>query len=202
MTTMAHVKTILLAAAVTLAGCGGGKAPAAPPPFRPQAIAKPPPPPAPKEKTDCDPASAADAKPFMPYEQRKMAIEEAQKLAKEGIGLLNSAKVAGIEKSAEEQFMTDAVEQFITALLADPYNVDATYNLSAAYARIDRVQCSINLLERLLQMRTHPSKKVSVESKLDKLLGRNKNPLDEDFDEMRSDTRFRELIQRAGAPAP
>ena len=41
---------------------------------------------------------------------------------------------------------TDAVEHLITALRADPYNVTATYNLAAAYARIGRKQCAINLL--------------------------------------------------------
>ena len=63
-----------------------------------------------------------------------------------------------------EQYQTDAVNDFITALAADPYNVKATYGLAAAYAKIGRKQCSINLLTRMLQMRPHPSKKAEVEA--------------------------------------
>jgi len=190
----------LLAVVLLLASCGGGAVTAAPPPLRPDEVVVDKGPPPPKEPTDCDPTSAADAKPFLPYEQRKLSIDEAQELAKEGIGLLNQGKVA--DPAAKEGLTTDAVEKFITALKADPYNVDATYNLAAAYALIERVQCSINMLERLLQMRPHASKKSSVEAKLDLLLGRGKAKLDPDFDEMRGDDRFRDLIQRAGAPMP
>ncbi len=192
---------ILAAVLIGFAACKP-KVPPAPAPFRPVPVPAPVKPPPPKEKTDCEPASAADALPFMKYEERKMSIDEAQDLAKEGIGLLNSAKTNGIDDAAKEQFTTQAVDQFITALLADPYNVDATYNLAASYALIERYQCSINLLERLLQMRGHPSQKATVESKLDKLLGRGKNTPDSDFDGMRADSRFRELIQRAGSPTP
>jgi hypothetical protein len=183
-----------------LAGCGGGAVTAAPPPLRPEEVVVDEGPPPPPEPTDCEPLSAADAKPYLPYEQRKMSIDEAQELAKEGITLLNQGKVA--DPKAQEDLTTEAVDKFITALLADPYNVDATYNLAAAYALIDRFQCSINLLERLLQMRSHPSQKEKVEAKIDLLLGRGKAKIDPDFDEMRSDARFRELIQRAGTPLP
>ena len=53
----------------------------------------------------------------------------------------------------------------------------------------------MNLLTRLLQMRTHPSKRATVETHLDMLLGR-KQALDPDFAEMRRDDRFRELIKK------
>lgn len=185
-----------------LAGCGGGKVTAAPPPLRPQPIEETMKPPEPKAPTDCDPPSSADSLPYLPYEQRKMSIEEAQEIAKAGIGLVNNAKAAGLENTAGEDLMTEAVAKLITSLQADPYNIDATYNLAASYALIDRVQCSINLLERLLQMREHPSQKAQVEAKLDLLLGRGKAKIDPDFEEMRSDSRFRELIQRAGTPSP
>ena len=62
----------------------------------------------------------------------------------------------------------------------------ATYNLAAAYARIGRKQCSLNLLTRLLQMRAHDAKRPEVEAHLDRLLGR-KQVLDPDFSEMRND---------------
>jgi hypothetical protein len=92
--------------------------------------------------------------------------------------------------------LKEAVDGFITALLADPYNVNATYNLAAAYARVGRGQCAINLLTRLIQMRDHASRKEEVESKLDRLLGRKKTTLDPDFAQMRDDQRFRGLIAK------
>ena len=95
----------------------------------------------------------------------------------------------------QEVVRPQAVDDFITALRADPYNIEATYSLSAAYATIGRYQCTINLLTRLLQMRPHPAKHADVEAHIDKLLGR-KQPLDPDFAEMRKDDRFRALIQK------
>ena len=97
---------------------------------------------------------------------------------------------------APQQYQTDAVNDFITALAADPYNIKATYGLAAAYAKIGRKQCSINLLARLLEMRPHPSQHAEVEAKLDHLLGRNRQALDPDFNDMRRDDRFRALIQK------
>jgi hypothetical protein len=88
-----------------------------------------------------------------------------------------------------------AVDDFIDSLKADPYDVKATYGLAAAYAKIGRTQCSINLLTRLLQMRPHVSKHAEVEAALDRLLGR-RQVLDPDFSEMRGDERFRELIKK------
>ena len=45
-------------------------------------------------------------------------------------------------------------------------------------------------------MREHPSRQDFVEDKLDRLLGRNKQSLDPDFNDMRDDVRFRTLIER------
>ncbi|HEY5949109.1 MAG TPA: hypothetical protein VIV40_26635, partial [Kofleriaceae bacterium] len=110
-------------------------------------------------------------------------------------GNLKAANSAEVDRMTREQYQTSAVNDFITALSADPYNVKATYGLAAAYAKIGRKQCSINLLTRLLQMRPHPSKKGEVEHFIDQLLGR-KQPLDPDFSDMRRDNRFRELIAK------
>ena len=100
-----------------------------------------------------------------------------------------------VTRATREDTITQAVDDFITALRADPYNVEATYSLAAAYATIGRYQCTINLLTRLLQLRPHPSKRADVEAHLDKLLGR-KQVLDSDFAEMRRDDRIRALIQK------
>jgi hypothetical protein len=160
-----------------------------PPPLRPD--------PAPKQDTqvqkDCDPTDPdTELKPIS-FDQR--SIPEGMRLADQAYSELNGANSAEVDRLTREQYQTDAVRDFITALAADPYNVKATYGLAAAYAKIGRKQCSINLLTRILQMRPHQSKKADVEAAIDKLLGR-KQPLDPDFADMRRDSRFRELIAK------
>jgi tetratricopeptide (TPR) repeat protein len=160
-----------------------------PPPLRPE--------PLPKENVqvakDCDPTDpAAELKP-MKFDER--SIPEGMRLADQAYSKLNGANSAEVDRMTREKYMADAVNDFITALSADPYNVKATYGLAAAYAKIGRKQCSINLLTRLLQMRPHKSKGPEVERVIDKLLGR-KQALDPDFSDMRRDNRFRELIAK------
>ena len=193
----------LLVSSLLMVACGGGAIAKAPPPLRPKPVEadliKPPTPTGP---TDCDPITAANSAPAKTYGER--SIPEAEKLANAGLADLQSAEVGGVDPRERERLITAAVDTFIQSLLADPYNVQATYNLAAAYARIDRPQCSINLLERLLQMRSHASKKDAVEKKLDRLLGRKGQSLDPDFNDMRGDQRFRELIAKmcAGTDDP
>lgn len=164
---------------------------APPPPLRPEP--DPQPEAKPVVQKDCDPVEGDGE--LKPIEFNARSIPEAAKLAEQAKGELKTAESAEVEKTTREQYITDAVEHFITALGADPYNVTATYNLAAAYARIGRKQCSINLLTRLLQMRSHPSKHAEVEAHLDRLLGR-KTVLDPDFSDMRRDERFRTLISK------
>ena len=161
-----------------------------PPPLRPD------PEPAPEPKNaakDCAPTDpAAELKPLS-FDER--SIPEGIRLADSGRAKLHTAESNEVDRGTREQMLTDAVNDYITALAADPYNVSATYGLAASYAVIGRKQCSINLLTRLLQMRPHPSKHAEVEQQIDKLLGR-KQPLDPDFSSMRRDTRFRTLIEK------
>lgn len=164
---------------------------APPPPMRPEAE---PPVEAPKAAAkDCDPIAPADELKPISFDER--SIPEGLKLSEQARAELKTAESAEVDRMTREQYITDAVDHLITALRADPYNVAATYNLAAAYARIGRRQCSLNLLTRMLQMRPHPSKRPDVELQLDKLLGR-KQVLDPDFSEMRKDERFRALIQK------
>ncbi len=172
-------------------GCGP-KGELTPPP----APLRPPPEPVVETKPvskDCDPIDPDDELKPKDFDQR--SITEAMKLAEQARAELKTAESAEVAGSTREQYITDAVEHFITALLADPYNVQATYGLAGAYARIGRKQCSLNMLTRLLQLRTHPSKRPDVEVTLDRLLGR-KGALDPDFSQMRGDERFRTLIQK------
>jgi hypothetical protein len=183
-------------------GCGGSqKLTPPPPPLRPKAtpVAKPETA-APITPGDCptpDPSKAIKSKS---YTERSPA--ESEKLAREGLVSLQNAESPSVDKVAREDLITKAVDSFIEALLADPYNVTATYNLAAAYARVDRKQCAVNMLTRLIQMKPHVSRKTEVEKKLDRLLGRNGQSLDPDFREMRSDDRFRNLISTMCQDAP
>ena len=180
-------------AAALFAGCGG-KQPitAPPPPLRPEAEPAPPKPKTVVQK-DCEPTNPDHELKPLGFDER--SIPEGNRLAEQGKSKLNTAGSAEVTKLTREDMITQAVDDFITALRADPYNVEATYSLAAAYATIGRAQCTINLLTRLLQMRPHASKHGEVEQHIDKLLGR-KQPLDPDFAEMRKDDRFRALIQK------
>ena len=150
----------------------------------------------PTARVDCDRVTIGDQKPAIKYKQR--SIDEADNLASEGVDMLQAAEKRGVGRSERERLITRSVERFITALLADPYNVHATYNLAAAYARIDRPVCALNLLQRLAEMRRLASQKDRVEGKIDRLLGRKKyeGRLDPDFNKLRNDDRFRTLVKK------
>jgi hypothetical protein len=181
-------------ATVAALGCGGKQvATAPPPPLRPEADPAPVSKAAAVTQKDCEPIDADHENKPLGFDAR--SIPEGVRLAEQGKTKLRSAQSAEVSRPTREDLTTQAVDDFITALRADPYNVDATYSLAAAYAIIGRHQCTINLLTRLLQMRPHPSKRADVEAHLDKLLGR-KQTLDPDFAELRKDDRFRTLIQK------
>lgn len=171
-----------------------------PPPLRPTPL--PPPPPPPAAKTDCDPSTPQSTLPAVAYSVRQPRIDEAQKLADAAVADLQAAEGGELDPKTREQFITSAVEGLLNSLNADPYNVHATYNLAAAYARIKRNQCSLNMLERLMLMKDHHSRKVEVGKKIDRLLGRNATRLDPDFNDLRQDKRFGCLISNMGAEQP
>jgi len=186
---------VLIAVTLALSGAGCHEKQALtppPPPLRPEAEAAPPKGAATTQK-DCEPVDADHEGKPLSFDER--SIPEGNRLAEQGKAKLRTAQSAEVARPTREDMITQAVDDFITALRADPYNVEATYSLAAAYATIGRYQCTINLLTRLLQMRPHASKHAEVEAHIDKLLGR-KQVLDPDFAEMRKDDRFRALIQR------
>lgn len=183
----------LIAGLFLLADCGPkGPVEAAPKPRRPEAepmkeVVN-------KGPADCEPIDITELPNSLLYEERR--VVEAENLADDGVNRLVAAEKSA-EKLEKEALITEAVDLLIVALKADPYNVHATYNLAAAYARIGREQCSLNLLERLIHLRKLASMKASVEDKLDRLFGRGKyaGNLDPDFNEMRGKRPFRELAK-------
>ena len=182
--------TKTLVVVLMLAACHKQVMTPPPPPLRPEPEAKPA---EAKVQKDCDPTDPqAELKPLT-FDER--SIPEGMRLADKGYVELTASVSAEIDRPTREQDQTDAVNDFLTALAADPYNVKATYGLAAAYSRIGRKQCSINLLTRILQMRPHPSKHAEVEQQIDHLLGR-RQALDADFADMRRDERFRTLIEK------
>lgn len=181
---------LLSVASLSLVACAKGELTPPPPPLRPEA--EPAPDTRPVAK-DCDPVEPSDE--LKPISFGERSIPEGQKLSDQARAELKAASSAEVDRPTREAYITDAVDHLITALRADPYNVGATYTLAAAYARIGRKQCSLNLLQRLIQMRPHASKHAEVEAQLDHLLGR-RQVLDPDFAEMRDDTRFRVLIRK------
>jgi len=195
------VACLLLAAERGGAGCAK-KAPLTPPPppLRPEPL---PPPPAPTAtRTDCDPPSLGAAEQPLTYQERAPRIQEAQALANDGTAKLTAAEGSGLDARSREEMITEAVERLIAALNADPYNIHATYNLAAAYARIDRKMCSLRLLNRLILMRDHASRKTEINDKLDRLLGRNGKKLDPDFHDLRQNATFGCLINNIGTTQP
>ncbi len=188
------MRASLLISLLAVVACGGTPHPLAPPPpLRPTPISPPPKPTNTSAQTDCQPRDPSRQLPAKTFQER--SIPEARDLAAQGLVKLQAAE-GNADKPSREKQISDAVDTFITALLADPYNVNATYNLAAAYARIGRKQCAVNLLDRMLEMRQHASRAADVEAKIDRLLGRKKTALDPDFNDMRADSRFRTLIEK------
>ena len=186
-----------LAALFLLAGCPKqGPVPPAEKPRRPDAkprkVEK-------KTPNDCKPTVIEESPASVPYKSR--VIVESQNLSKKGIALIRDANKQGVPPAEREAMIVEGVEDLLTALKADPYNVDATYTLSATYARIGRPQCAINLLERLALLRKLDSHRPTVEEKVDRLIGRGKNtPLDPSFDEIRAQEPFRNVVEKLVAP--
>jgi hypothetical protein len=183
-------KLVLLVVVVWLGACHKQQLTPPPPPLRPTPEPKPP---EAKVEKDCEPTDPSAELKALTFDER--SIPEGMRLADKGYVELTASSSGEIDRRTKEGDVTDAVNDFLTALAADPYNVKATYGLAAAYAKIGRKQCSINLLTRILQMRPHPSKHAEVEAQLDHLLGR-RQALDPDFDNLRRDERFRTLIEK------
>ena len=194
---MIRVSIVLLASTFLFACAGPGKVAASPEVYRPNEIkdSKPK-----QAQVDCPTTDPENLAPAVPYVER--SISESVNLAAEASKMLKRSHTEGLPRIEREELISEAVSTFITALAADPYNVHATYNLAALYARIGRRQCSLNLLERLLLLRRLPSQQPKVELKIDRLLGKDryKGRLDPDFNDLRDDVGFRDLVKKFRPP--
>jgi hypothetical protein len=183
---------LCLAAAFTLSACPPKGFVPAPDPRRPK----------PREieatdgpGADCQPLDPDKGDPPKPYASR--VPDMAESLADEGVKFLTAAEDPAKPRPEQAQKMGAAVGKFTDALSMDPYNPKATYFLAAAYARAGKPTCSLNLLARLAEMASFPSKRDDIEGFSSRLLGRNKwkGKPDPDFDALRTNARF---IQIAG----
>lgn len=192
---MTRTGLVLVAATLALSGCA--KKTTAPPagePRRPEpkvveTAAEAP------ERVDCADWAPDDLPGSWTYDQR--VVSQGENLANDAFDLLKESEKSSLPRRQREELITSAVDKFILALKSDPYNVHATYNLAAAYARVGRDQCSLNLLERLISLRLLASQKEAVDAKVDRLLGRGsyKGNMDPDFYQLRGDPRFLAVVK-------
>lgn len=187
----------ILFLALVAAGCGGPSYVAAKDPARPtpkpvqKPIAE-----AIEEPEDCPAQDPEKGPPPKVYGDRVIELGDA--LAKQGLDLLLESEERSRGAADNQAKLTAAVGKFHEALAADPYNVKATYNLAAAYARIGRTQCALNLLARLVEMAAFPSQKEAIQDAGDRLLGRGKKwqgRPDPDFEDMRANPKFLDLAK-------
>jgi hypothetical protein len=146
--------------------------------------------PLPQSPADCEAVMPNEGPPAKKYKELDVPAGSAQ--ASEGLKILiESEKNIPPEDVAGK--IEAAVAKFFGSLSADPYNVNATYNLAAAYARIGRNQCAVNLLYRLAAMKNFHSRKKAIDLKRDRFLGEGskwKGKPDPDFSALRTQPQF------------
>jgi hypothetical protein len=146
--------------------------------------------PLPQSPEDCEAVMPNQGPPAKKY--KELDIPGGASQASEGLKILieSERNIPPDEKAAK---IESAVAKFFGSLSADAYNINATYNLAAAYARIGRNQCAVNLLYRLAAMKSFHSRKKAIDQKRDRFLGegsRWKGKPDPDFSALRSKPEF------------
>lgn len=77
------------------------------------------------------------------------------RIVEQADSLLDSARNASDDKAKASQTV-EAINKLRKGVLDAPYHADAIYKLAHAYAITRRKGCSIALLKRLLELRSHP----------------------------------------------
>jgi tetratricopeptide (TPR) repeat protein len=144
---------------------------------------------------DCEPMSPDQGPP--PKSVSHKDAEEAQRIATDGLRNLVSAEKPGKPASEVTSLIEQSVQQFLQALSLDPLNVRATYNLSAAYARMGRNQCALNLVARLAAMNKVGIRRADCADAFHRIYGSGgkwKGNPDPDFGILRTDKRLTDLV--------
>jgi hypothetical protein len=200
------MRRLLLGALAVLGACATAKVGPAGDPLRPPAQKLPPvvaqsnvaaivKGPVEQAPEDCDPMAPDQGPP--PKSVSKKDAGEAQKIATEGLHNLVAAEKQDKPASEVASLIEQSVQQFLQALSIDPLNVRATYNLSAAYARIGRTQCAVNLVARLVAMSKLGIRKSECGDAFDRIWGSGgkwKGNPDPDFQYLRTDKRLTDLV--------
>ncbi len=201
-------RTVGVVLLLCASACASGKAAGpAGDPLRPEAKALPPvvavqdkvpvSQPAAQAADDCE-AVAPNQSPPPPKAYKDLDIKGGAAQADQGLReLIQSEKNIPPEDVAAK--IEGAVQKFFGALAADPYNINATYNLAAAYARIGRNQCALNLLARMAAMKDFPTRKKAIAAKADRLFGRGKkwkDKPDPDFQALRGKPEFESIVAK------
>jgi hypothetical protein len=200
-------RLIALLAVVALGACATAKAGPVSDPLRPAAQKLPPvvaqdrvvaavvSGPLDQAPDDCDAVTPDQGPP--PKSVSKKDVAEAEKVASEGLHNLIAAEKQDKAYNEVATLIEQSVQQFLSALALDPLNVKATYNLSAAYARIGRNQCALNLIARLVAMHKVGERKRDCQDAFDRVYGSGgkwKDKPDPDFQYLRNDKRLTSLL--------
>lgn len=146
---------ILVAAAITVGGCGGpykGK------PERLPKVKKSVPP----EEVETDAAVAeikfdeeCSAKFTDDPNKAKKSSSKAGGFIASGNDNMSRAGTSDDPAVQVDNFVK-AIEQYKKALLEDHYNPEATFNLAVAYAQVRKKGCALKVLKRLGELSTNP----------------------------------------------
>lgn len=102
-----------------------------------------------KEVDDCTADFRGDPKTV------RQQTGPANQLTEEGnTAMVNSDKAA--EPSAQAGLLKESIDRYRSALIKDPYHVEATLKLALAYDKVYRKGCAIAMLKRLAALTANP----------------------------------------------
>lgn len=97
-----------------------------------------------------------------PTQKRQTKVAEQHVVA--GDAAIQTAQ----REPAKQEMAAQGVEQYRQALIADPYNAEATLKLALAYDKVLRKGCALAMLKRLDQLAANP--KFGAEPQINRVL--------------------------------